>query len=206
MHPEDRALVEQLIARDGSAFRELVKGLHTRLVRIVRRIVSDEAAAEDVVQETWRRVVASIHTFDGRSRLSTWITGIAINRARTRRAVDKRRAEHEHEAHSALDDGFLLGQWREPPGHWGQSDPEDTLREKQLIELVEACLEELPERQRMVVVLRDIEGFDGPTAAQMLELSEENQRVLLHRGRARLRTAVDRRLKAGEKAASVPDS
>ncbi|MGE0321721.1 MAG: RNA polymerase sigma factor [Polyangiaceae bacterium] len=200
MHPEDRVLVEQLVARDASAFRELVKGLHTRLVRIVRRIVSDEAAAEDVVQETWRRVVASIHTFDGRSRLSTWITGIAINRARTRRAADKRRAELEQEAQSALDDGFLLGQWREPPGHWGQSDPEDTLREKQLIELVEACLDELPERQRMVVVLRDIEGFDGPTAAQMLELSEENQRVLLHRGRARLRTAVDRQLKAGEEA------
>ncbi|MCA9643557.1 MAG: sigma-70 family RNA polymerase sigma factor, partial [Myxococcales bacterium] len=187
-------------------FRELVTELHMRLVRVVRRIVSDESAAEDVVQETWRRVVASIHTFDGRSRLSTWITGIAINRARTRRAADKRRVELEQEAHGALDDGFLLGQWREPPGHWGQGDPEDSLREKQLLELVETCLEELPERQRMVLVLRDIEGFDGPTAAQMLDLSEENQRVLLHRGRARLRTAVDRRLKAAEKAEKAPRS
>ncbi len=200
MHPEDRDIVDKLVARDAQAFRELVTDSHTRLVRIVRRIVSDEAAAEDVVQETWRRVVASVHTFDGRARLSTWITGIAINRARTRRSVDLRRAEMEQEAHSALDDGFLLGQWREPPGSWGQSDPEDALREKQLRELVEECLAELPDRQRMVVVLRDIEGVDGPTAAQMLELSEENQRVLLHRGRSRLRTAVDRRLKAAAKA------
>lgn len=199
MHPDDRALVDQLIARDSDAFRQLVSELHTRLVRIVRRIVSDEAAAEDVVQETWRRVVSGIQTFDGRSRLASWITGIAINRARTRRSADKRRAELEQEAHSALDDIFLLGQWRESPGRWGQADPEDSLREKRLLELVNECLAELPERQRMLVVLRDIEGFDGATAAQMLELSEENQRVLLHRGRARLRTAVDRRLKTAAK-------
>ncbi|MCA9626172.1 MAG: sigma-70 family RNA polymerase sigma factor, partial [Myxococcales bacterium] len=191
-------------ARDAAAFRELVRSLHTRLVSIVRRIVSDDGAAEDVVQETWRRVVSSIQTFDGRSRLATWITGIAINRARTRRSVDRRRAEVEQEASGGLDDGFLLGQWREPPGDWGQGDPEDALQEKQLLAVVERCLEALPERQRMVVVLRDVEGFDGPTTARMLDLSEENQRVLLHRGRARLRTAVDRSLRAAEKAQRAP--
>ena len=199
MHPDDQQVVERLLARDARVFAELVTNLHPRLVAMAERILRDEAAAEDVAQETWRRVTRALPRFDGKSRLSTWIFSILVNRAKTHLERRERAALHtstlsdEHDPHEGR---FLLGQWRESPRPWRtEGDPEAALAGKELRALVEVALNELPERQRLVVILRDVEGLDAATTCEALGLSGENQRVLLHRGRTNLRDILDRRLR-----------
>jgi RNA polymerase sigma-70 factor (ECF subfamily) len=201
MHPDDQPVVERLLARDERVFADLVTGLHPKLVAMARRIVGDLATAEDVAQETWRRVTGALPGFDGNSRLSTWIFSILINRAKSRLARDKKVASRtatlvdEHER-DPFEGRFLLGQWRESPRPWrGEGDPEAELCTKEMLALVEHALLELPERQRLVVLLRDVEGLDAAATCEALGLTEENQRVLLHRGRTNLRDALDRKLR-----------
>jgi RNA polymerase sigma-70 factor (ECF subfamily) len=205
MHEEDRELVERLLARDERVFAQLVTSLHPRLVAMATRILKDEAAAEDVAQETWRRVMRALPNFEGRSRrsphattrLSTWIFAMLINRAKTRLARDRRAdVASISDEHDPLAGRFLLGQWRESPRPWpSETDPERKLATKEMMALVEQTLSELPERQRLVVTLRDVEGLDAAATCEALGISEENQRVLLHRGRTNLRDLLDRKLR-----------
>jgi len=195
MHPEDAEVVRALVARDEAAFLALVTRTHGKLVAVARRLLADEGAAEDVAQETWRRVLSSIGTFEGKSRLETWIVQIAKNRARTR--LEKRRREL-----LSFDDGpdptttwfDPFGQWRSSPAAWDAPDAGLELAEQRCI-LHDALLA-LPERQRLVVTLRDVDGLDAATTSETLGISAENQRVLLHRGRAALRDAVATTLRA----------
>ena len=193
---DDRALVAALLAGDETSFSALVERLHGRIVRLCRRFVASDAAAEDVAQDTWQAVLQGLAGFQGRSALDTWILQIALNRARSRGAGDARV--------TPLDDPELApesrfhwhGGWKEAPhvNGFAHASPESVAADRELVALVASALDQLPEQQRLVVTLRDVELLSAAEVCEVLELSDDNQRVLLHRGRARLRAIIDRAL------------
>jgi RNA polymerase sigma-70 factor, ECF subfamily len=192
LHSDDAALVRSLRSGDERVFFVLVKRLQPRLVAMARRILGADADAEDVVQEAWRRVVAGLSSFEGRSRLETWIFQITINCARTRAASRRERVARDEDI-DPLDGQFTwYGSWAKPIASWETSSitPESATFERELRGLIDGALDLLPEQQRMVVFMRDVEGTDAEATAEALGVSLANQRVLLHRGRARLRQLV----------------
>jgi RNA polymerase sigma-70 factor (ECF subfamily) len=201
----DAALLDALRAGDREAFEAVVREWTPGLLRAARGYVSTDAAAHEAVQETWLAVITGLDRFEGRSRLRTWVHGILANVAR-RRAVQERRSVPV--SSFAPDDGGAgegpvvdLSRFRGPgeawPGHWRDEatpepwGPEGRLLTAELQEMLVAALDTLPERQRQVVVLRDLEGLSTPEVAAVLDLSEGNVRVLLHRGRMRLRELLE---------------
>lgn len=200
----DRELVAALLAGHAEAFSALVDRLHPRLLRLCRRFVASDAAAEDAAQDTWQGVLEGLTTFQHRSALDTWILQIAINRAKSRGVRDARaRTLDDAEGASPAGQFTPLGYWREPPPSLADCSPEMAAANRQLVRLVSAALDSLPEQQRLVVTLRDIELMSAAEVCAVLELSEENQRVLLHRGRARLRAQVEQAM-VEPSAAHVP--
>jgi RNA polymerase sigma-70 factor (ECF subfamily) len=199
VHEDDRVLLAALRARDETAFARLVARLHPRLVAIARRILASNEEAEDAAQETWRRVVHGLDAFEGRSRFDTWVFQILINRARTARGVVALRREERLAVHADRDplDGKFNAfmRWREDPRH-GWHDPEHGVVTKELHRLVHEALDALPELQRLVLQLRDVEGRDSAETCATLGITEANQRVLLHRGRLRLREVLEREVRA----------
>lgn len=202
----DDVLVARLRARDGAAFRELVSAQHTRLLRLATMFVPGTAVAEEVVQETWIAVIKGIDGFEGRSSLSTWITRILLNIARTSGSKERRTVPF-----SALDGGgpgdpavdpdrFTgppgHGVWSEPPARWSEL-PEAVVESGETLAFVLQTVQQLPEQQRWVVVLRDVEDWSSTDVCDYLGISEGNQRVLLHRGRSVVRAALEARLGAG---------
>lgn len=197
MNP-DRNLIAALLAGDEAAFSSLVDRLHPRILRLCRRFVASDAAAEDAAQDTWQGVLQGLPTFQERSALDTWILQIAINQAKSRGVRDARARTLDDPEAWARDGRFnRFGQWKDPP-HASPADcsPETAAANRQLVRLVSAALDTLPEQQRLVVTLRDIELLTAAEVCGVLELSEENQRVLLHRARARLRACVEEALVA----------
>lgn len=193
MHAEDAALVQRLLAGNAAAFEGLVRALHPRLLRVIRRLGVGVEGAEDVAQETWQRVLGALDRFEGRARLSTWIVQIAVNQARTQRVRTGREDALEEDDADPLAGRFTsMGRWVEAPRPWtGDDDPEAAVSRRQLRALVLDAMGKLPEPQRLVVQLRDIEGLDAIEVCAALSISEANQRVLLHRGRTRLRALVE---------------
>ncbi len=192
----DEELVRRLQQRDEAAFRELVRRYQAPLVAVARSHVSTRASAEEVVQETWLGVLKGIDRFEGRSSFKTWLFRIASNRAKTRGAKERRSVPFSslgNDDGPAVDpdrfDG--MGMWRSPPADWG-AQPLDVLAGRETLRFVDETLQELPEHQRMVVILRDRQGWTSPEVCEALGISEANQRVLLHRGRARVRAALER--------------
>jgi RNA polymerase sigma-70 factor (ECF subfamily) len=194
-HATDERLVERLRARDESAFEELVHRYNAPLQRFARQFVPTAALAEDVVAETWLGVVKGIDRFEGRSSLKTWIFRILANTAKTRAQREGRSLPF-----SALEDGetsfepsvdrsrFLgTGHWGTPPRAW----PEDRLLRDETRSVIQQAISDLPPTQRAVVSLRDVEGWSADEVRNALDLSETNQRVLLHRGRAKVRQALE---------------
>ena len=201
----DAALIEALRAGDETAFIELIHAHHSVLLRVAMIYVSSRAVAEEVVEETWLGVLKGLDRFEGRSSLKTWILKIASNIARTR-AV---RASHclaslpETDAErpeSSVDPGrFLPPDHARYPGHWAREPaawdtPEERLPSGEARGVIVAAIERLPPAQRLVVTLRDIEGWSADETCQALELTDGNQRVLLHQGRSKLRAALERHL------------
>ena len=199
---EDMALVGRLLSRDESAFRWLIEQYHGRLLRLALAFVADRSVAEEVVQETWVAVLNGLPRFEGRSSLKTWIFRILTNRAKTRGTREARSVSF-----SSLMDGaegeeaaveparFTAdGMWADPPRPWKKETPEDLLLRGETLAVVQRALAGLPAGQRAVVTLRDIEGLSSEEACNALEISETNQRVLLHRGRAKLRRALEQYL------------
>ena len=197
-HATDEQLVERLRARDESAFEELVRRYNASLLRFARQFVPTAALAEDVVSETWLGVVKGIDRFEGRSSLKTWIFRILANTAKTRAQREGRSVPF-----SSLEDGetpfeptvdrsrFLgTGQWAAAPRAW----PEDRLLRDETRAVIERAIADLPATQRTVVSLRDVEGWSADEVRNALDLSETNQRVLLHRGRAKVRQALEKYL------------
>ena len=196
--PQDAKLVERLRAGDEEAFMELIRELNPSLLRVARVFVPTSALAEDVVQETWVAVLNGIHRFEGRSSLKTWIFRILTNTAKTRGVRERRSVPF-----SALDTeegGFEpvversrftgTGRWAVLPRAW----PEDRLMAKETRSVIERAIERLPPNQQLVVTLRDVEGWTADEVRNALELSETNQRVLLHRARAKVRNALEQYL------------
>ncbi len=192
---EDVALVRSILDGDEDAFVTLIDALHRSLIHIAEAQVGRGALAEDLVQETWASVVVHLADYEGRSSLRTWIASILINRAKTRREREKRFVPLDREGtgddaagDSELDRRFgKLGFWSTPP----RDCPEATALRKETRERITAALAELPDTQRAVVTLRDVEEWGSDEVCNVLGLSESNQRVLLHRGRQRLRAALE---------------
>jgi RNA polymerase sigma-70 factor (ECF subfamily) len=205
---DDTAIVAALRRGDEAAFASLIERYHGTLLRLARLYVRDAAAAEDVVQETWLGLLKGLERFEGRASLKTWLFRILMNRARTRAARAARVVpfsllqnwEARRPAHAVDPDRFRPGDDPRWAGHWllapsAEDMPEERLLADELHEQVRAALDTLPPAQREVVLLRDVEGWPSDEVCQALNLSEVNQRVLLHRGRSRVRAALEGYLK-----------
>jgi RNA polymerase sigma-70 factor (ECF subfamily) len=200
----DEEVVASLRAGDERTFRELFKSSNPMMKRVARSYVTSDAVAEEIVQDTWMAIVTGIHRFEGRSALRTWMFSILTNQAKTHSARERRAQPISSVAASDVeepavdpdrfqkDDEAWPGHWAIPPRPWQK--PERRLLSLEAREQLKEALAQLPERQQLVVVLRDIEGLAGHEVCDLLELSEENQRVLLHRGRSRLRGILERYL------------
>jgi RNA polymerase sigma-70 factor (ECF subfamily) len=206
----DQEMAARLKAGDEGAFREIVGEYGGRLARLARSFSRNDAVIEEAVQETWMAVIKGIHGFEGRAPLRTWIFGILVNQARRLAVREHRQAQlaaggnATEGAHDAAEVGEVReaglganGMWLEAPAPWGMEDPESAMLSAETLRVIESALAVLPETQRQVVVLRDVEGLSSEEICNILEVSDTNQRVLLHRGRARVRQALDRYVKDG---------
>ena len=184
---DDDALLERLRAGDERAFVDLVQRYQPSLQRVAETIVQSRAVAQEVTQDTWLAVLRGVERFEGRSSFKTWLFRIATNRARS--AVDRevRAGRPDDNVIERFDAG---GAWATPPEPWADR-VDDRLVATELASKVRVLMAELPDAQRQVVLLRDVEGLDAADVARMLGISDGNQRVLLHRGRARLRSLLD---------------
>jgi RNA polymerase sigma-70 factor (ECF subfamily) len=196
---DEPAFVERLRRGESGAYRALVRRFHASLVRFAASIIGSHAQAEEVVQDSWIAVYAGIGRFEGRSSLVTWIFSIVMNRARTRVSREGRTV-----GLSALMEGTPPsgrgvplsefkpdGHWVEVPRLWDELDPERIVGGRQLWDHVQTVIDALPAGQKAVILLRDMEGRDAEETCQVLEISAENQRVLLHRARNRIRGEID---------------
>ena len=205
MSQPELAWVERLKAGDAEVLGSLVEQLYPSMIRLARSMLGDAAQAQDAVQETWVAVMAGLAQFEARSSLKTWILRILVNRTRTE-VVRRGRtelvawldAEPDTPEPAVSPQRFAaLGWWNDPPRNWGGEGPEDDLMRKQLRALVLRELDALPAGQRTVVGLRDVEGLSSEEVRAVLGISEGNQRVLLHRGRSRIRAALEREMARG---------
>jgi RNA polymerase sigma-70 factor (ECF subfamily) len=194
---DEAEIVRRLRSGDEAAFRDLVLRMHRALSKLALTFVGSAAAAEEVVQETWLAVVAQIDRFEGRSSLRTWIGSILVHRAKTRGVRDKRSVPFSSLAPDACGEGPVeperfgpSGFWSSPPRRWDDG-PESLVLRKEAREAIERELATLQEAQRTVVELRDLEGWSSEEVCNVLGVTETNQRVLLHRGRMRLRAALE---------------
>jgi RNA polymerase sigma-70 factor (ECF subfamily) len=205
--PEERRLVAALRAGDEQAFQSLLGRHHASLLRLALTYVRDRQVAEEVVQETWLAVLRGIGAFRGDASLKTWIFRILANIARTRAVRERRSVPFSTlstvHGEAAVDPERFLpdhdrwaGHWASAPSSWSQL-PEDRLASKEVIACIRETIEKLPDAQRQVITLRDVEGFASEEVCGLLELSEGNQRVLLHRARSKVRAALERQLEAG---------
>jgi RNA polymerase sigma-70 factor (ECF subfamily) len=200
----DEELVAALRAGDEQAYAALVEELTPGLTRLALAHVPSRAVADEVVQDTWVGVINGIDRFEGRSALRTWIFQILLNTARTRGKREKRvlpfaslrrRAEEGRDEPAVDADRFQgrrgeqPGAWARPPAEW--SSPEEKLRQDEARRVLLEAIAGLPPRQREVITLRDIQGYSAAEARNALDVSETNQRVLLHRARSKVRAALE---------------
>jgi RNA polymerase sigma-70 factor, ECF subfamily len=188
---DEAALVAALRAGDERTFIELVEEYSPGMRRLALTFVRSRAVADEVVQEAWLGVLRGIDRFEGRSSLKTWIYRIVANVARTRGAREARStpfsAFEDPEGGASVDpDRFI------PDGHWAQPiEPWQAVLEAETREVIDRAIEQLPEQQRQVIELRDVQGWSSEEVRNVLELSETNQRVLLHRARTKVRMALE---------------
>ena len=199
---EETELLTRLRAGDERAFETLVERHYATMLAVARHHVKSRAVAEEVVQDAWLGVLKGIDRFEGRSSLRTWILRILVNIAKTRGAREARsvpfaslspegdQAAVDPERFRSADDPFP-GHWRAYPGNWHQL-PEDALGNRETLDVVLATIHELPAPQRIVITMRDIHGCDSREVCEALDVSEGNQRVLLHRARSKVRGALER--------------
>ncbi|MFE8600361.1 RNA polymerase sigma factor [Archangium violaceum] len=195
----DQELVQRLLRRDEAAFARLVDTYHFRLLRLALPLVGSRSVAEETVQDTWLAILDGLAGFEGRCSLKTWMFHILLNRARSRAAKEGRSLPFS--ALGPAEEGPVeeserftaAGMWAVPPSPWGVESPEALVLRGEAMECIEEVLAQLPANQRAVVTLRDVEGLEAEEVRELLQLSESNQRVLLHRGRAKLRRALEER-------------
>jgi RNA polymerase sigma-70 factor, ECF subfamily len=198
----DERLLDGVVAGDDRAFSELVGRYSGQLLRVAQMYVSSRAVAEEVVQETWLGVMKGAERFEGRSSVKTWLFRILANIARTRgrkeaRSIPFSSAAGPEDADEPLLDpsrfqsaqGQRPNWWAAPPSAW--PTPEDSLLQGEALKVILSEIEKLPDSQREVVTLRDVEGWSSKEVRNALEITDTNQRVLLHRGRTKLRAALE---------------
>jgi RNA polymerase sigma-70 factor (ECF subfamily) len=200
---DETRLLNALRDGDETAFADLVDRYHGPLKRLARTFGATDAVAEEIVQETWLGALQGLDRFEERSSIKTWLFTILKNQARRRAAREKRSvpfsslAGNGEEDHSPVvdpgrfqgDDGCWPDHWAAPPRPW--SEPYLRLAAIEEREQLRGALAGLPPRQQLVVALRDVEGLASDEVCEVLEISEANQRVLLHRGRAAIRTMLE---------------
>ncbi len=193
-----------LRAGDEAAFLELVRRHHASMVRVAQIYVGSRAIAEEVAQEAWVGALTGLDRFEGRSSLKTWLFRIVTNVAKTRAVREGRTIPFsalrtpENVPESALEperfrppeDPRLPGHWATKPSEW----PEERLLAAETLAIVAAAIDALPGSQRAVITLRDVEGWSAEEVCNALDLTETNQRVLLHRARSKVRTALEEHL------------
>jgi RNA polymerase sigma-70 factor (ECF subfamily) len=209
MSDEESRLVEGLRGRDEEAFVALVRMHGPTMLRVARHYGLSRAVAEEVMQETWLAVLTGIGGFEGRSSFKTWLFRIHANRVFGRATKERRsvpfsalgEAEVGTDEPSVDSDRFrdegerFAHHWTSSPQRWGEL-PEATLLSRETISIVERVAVSLPPAQRAVIVLRDIVGWDAAEVCEVLEITDANQRVLLHRARTKVRKALERHLSA----------
>jgi RNA polymerase sigma-70 factor (ECF subfamily) len=198
----DLELLARLRHGDEAAFAELVRRLYGPMLRLAMVHVANRAVAEEVVQDAWVGVLRQLDRFEGRSSLRTWVLRIVGNRAKSRAVRERRTAPFSsfggpEEGGPAVEpERFLAagerwaGHWASPPRPWDDL-PEDRLLSIETRAEVERAVEVLPPAQRAVITLRDVEGMTAAETCELLELTEGNQRVLLHRARSKVRRALE---------------
>lgn len=195
----DAVLVQRMLAGDEDAFAVVVDRYHAPLTRFARLFVRSQSVAEEVVQDTWVAVLHGLPRFEGRSTFKSWIFSILANRAKTRGVRERKvipfadlgSTGAENDDAGDAERFTESGGWATPPDRWGDETPETILLARETGLVVQAAVDALPAVQRAVVTLRDIEGLEAAEVCNVLELSETNQRVLLHRARTRVRKALD---------------
>jgi RNA polymerase sigma-70 factor (ECF subfamily) len=205
---DNGSVIEALRRGDEGAFARLVDQYHAGLSRVARLYIANRAVADEVVQDTWLGVIQGIWAFEGRSSLKTWIFRILINRAKTRAVREGRMApfprfDAEVEAAEAavVPDRFQPADHPTEPGHWTQpppdlgDSPERRLLAQEARQHLQHAIEALPERQRLVLILRDVEGCSTEEVCNALGFQDTNTRVLLHRARAKVRAVLEPYLK-----------
>lgn len=197
----DERVAAALRTGDERTFRELFERHNPPMMRIARSYVESDAVAEEIVQETWLAILTGIDRFEGRASLGTWMFSILINQAKSHNARERRCLTFSSISPSGedepavdadrfqTDDDAWPGHWATPPRPWQKPD-------RRLVSLeararLKDALSHLPDRQRLVVGLRDVDGLSSAEVCGLLELSRENERVLLHRGRSRLRASLE---------------
>lgn len=188
----DEELLRLVCTGDEEAFGELVGRYHSRIVGLARTVVVRRELAEEVAQETWIAVMRGAGQFQGRSTFRTWLFQICVNRARTTAGRELRIMPVDTDSPTVDPSRFTsTGHWSAPPGDWSTSVDDRVVAAELAAEAREA-VDRLPEIQRQVVTLRDIEGLTSTEVCQVLSLTAANERVLLHRGRSRVRAALER--------------
>jgi len=192
--------VAALRAGDEAAFEALIHRHHGAMLRLALAQVHDRALAEDVVQETWLTVIRGIDRFEGRSTLKTWVFGILLNIARSRRRRESRslpfaslfrRYDSDSGGPTVDPDRFAAaGNWTSLPSNWGNV-PEARLLDRETLDQVSAAISDLPLRQREVIILRDVAGWEAGEVAEFLGITAGNERVRLHRARAAVRRRLE---------------
>lgn len=203
--PDERDLIAALQARDEVVFARLVDQQTPPLLRVARGYVASREIAEEVVQDTWLALLRGIDGFEGRSSLRTWLFTVMINIAKTRGSRERRDSDIAVMAFTGgtVDPARFRAAGQEWQGHWREHEepspfpdtPEGSALGGELVAVARRGLDALPERQRLVVTLRDMLGFDSAEVCDLLNISIANQRVLLHRGRAVVRQVLENYLR-----------
>jgi RNA polymerase sigma-70 factor, ECF subfamily len=205
-HADDEELLQALRLGDERAFVALVRRYGALMQRVALGYVRTPAVAEEVVQETWCAVLTGLERFEGRSALKTWLFRILTNRAKTRGQREARTvpfsclagADDGDDGRAVDPDRFLPADHPRWPGHWTAGPapwsamPHERLLAREVRSHIREAIDTLPERQQAVIVLRDVEGWAPEEVCDVLDLSEGNQRVLLHRARSKVRAELER--------------
>jgi len=206
VQPDEATLIDAITRRDELAFVQLVGHYQGPLLRLARVYARSHAVAEEIVQDTWLAVLEGIDRFERRSSFKTWLFRILLNRARTRGEREGRMipfSAHEDLSNrpqetSVPADRFLGPDHPEWPYHWAvppkawAAPPDEQLLTRETLELINVAIAELPPAQREVISLRDVQGWTAEDVCNVLEITETNQRVLLHRARSRVRATLER--------------
>jgi RNA polymerase sigma-70 factor (ECF subfamily) len=200
--PEELRLLARLRAGDERAFSELVDLCHPTMLAVAQVHVRTRASAEEVVQDAWLGVIRGLDGFEGRSSLKTWILKIVANTAKTRGVREARSVPF-----ASLDDGEPAvdprrfrgpedpypGGWKLFPANWHLL-PDEALHQREALAVIVAAINALPPAQRAVIRMRDVEGASSEEVCDALDVSDGNQRVMLHRARSRVRAALEAHL------------